>query len=84
LTGANILLFRNVLPQSTFSNSIQAAIQVGCVVDNQQGTPPPRDEIVVGGECAHTVMKEYYPIAVYCNKQVSSMEVGKGASQQLN
>ncbi len=76
--SANILIFRNMLPQSTFSQSVQAAIQAGCVVDNQQGTPTSRDAIVAGGECAHAVMKEYYPKAVYCNKQVFINEGWQG------
>jgi hypothetical protein len=77
-TSANILLIRNMLPQSTFGNSVQAAIQQGCVVDNEKNTPIPRDQIVAGGDCAHRVMKEYYPRAVYCTKQVFINEGWKG------
>jgi len=40
------------------------------VVDNQSGVPPSRDEIVKQGKCAQGVMGEYYPQAVYCDKQV--------------
>lgn len=69
-TTPNILIFRNMLPDASFSHSVQTAIQAGCVVDNQQGAPPSREEIVKEGECAHRVMDEYYPQAVYCNKQV--------------
>jgi hypothetical protein len=67
----NILILRNMLPASTFSESVQDAIshQPSCVVDNTS-TPVPRDKIIDGGECAQSVMKDYYPAAVYCNKQL--------------
>jgi hypothetical protein len=67
-TDTKILLVRNMLPDPNFQNSVQAAINAGCVVDNQSGAQPSRDEIVKQGECAHDVMKEYYPKAVYCDK----------------
>ena len=69
-TEIKILLLRNMLPDSNFDNSVQAAINAGCVVDNQSGAQPSRDEVVKQGECAHGVMGEYYPKAVYCNKQI--------------
>ena len=65
----NILILRNMLPKRTFDNSIQTAIAAGCVVDNQSGVTPPRDEVVAAGECAQQVMQEYYPRAVFCDKQ---------------
>ncbi|HSU30829.1 MAG TPA: hypothetical protein VLJ11_06310 [Bryobacteraceae bacterium] len=69
-TDTKILLVRNMLPDPNFQNSVQAAISAGCVVDNQPGVPPSRDEVVQQGQCAHDVMKDYYPKAVYCDKQV--------------
>jgi hypothetical protein len=75
---ANILIFRNMLPAASFQNSIQAAIQAGCVVENQQGSPPARDEVVKEGECAQQVMQQYYPKAVYCNKPVFIAEGWQG------
>jgi hypothetical protein len=75
---ANVLIFRNMLPAASFQNSVQAAIQAGCVVNNQQGSPPARDEIVKEGACAQQVMQQYYPKAVYCNKQVFINEGWEG------
>lgn len=66
----NILIFRNMLPKETFRRSIQAAIAAGCVVDNQSGVTPPRQDVLEAGACAHLVMRGYYPEAVYCDKQV--------------
>jgi hypothetical protein len=59
-----------MLPKSNFQHSVQAAEEVGCVVDNQQGEVSPRDEIVKEGSCAHGIMGHYHPTAVYCDKQV--------------
>ncbi len=83
-TSPNILLLRNMLPEPAFTHSIQAAIQAGCVVDNEQGTSPTRDEVVKAGECAHRVMKAYYPRAVYCTKQVFINEGWKGCFAASN
>lgn len=66
----NILIFRNMLPKENFDKSIQAAIAAGCVVDNQSGVTPPRDDVVAAGECAQNVMKAFYPQAVYCDRNV--------------
>ena len=76
--GTDILIFRNMLPKPTFQHSVQEAINAGCVVDNQSGVAPPRDEVVAAGECAHSVMKKYYPQAVYCQKQVFINEGWQG------
>ena len=78
-TTPNILILRNMLPQPTFGNSVQAAIDPpnNCAVNNQSsGTP--RDQIVTGGECAQGVMQHYYPVAVYCSKQVFVNEGWQG------
>ena len=66
----NILIFRNMLPKMPeFERSVQAAITAGCVVDNQPGVTPPRDEVIAAGECAHDVMRAYYPRAVFCGEK---------------
>ena len=70
LNSPNILLMRNMLPNPNFPHSVQAAIAASCVVDNQSGAPPSRDEVVKQGKCAQSVMSDYYPEAVYCHKQV--------------
>jgi hypothetical protein len=68
---SNILIFRNMEPTTAqFDRSVQAAIAAGCVVDNQFGTPPPRDQVVAAGACAERVMKAFYPKAVFCDESV--------------
>jgi hypothetical protein len=34
------------------------------------GVTPPRDEVLKQADCAHQVMGDYYPQAVYCEKQL--------------
>ena len=71
LAQGNILIFRNMLPTTPqFDRSVQAAIAAGCVVDNQPGMPPPRDQVLTQGACAERVMKAFYPKAVYCDESV--------------
>ncbi|MBV9502276.1 MAG: hypothetical protein JO138_23155 [Acidobacteriaceae bacterium] len=64
----NVLILRNMLPDSTFTHSVQAALDKGCVINN--GSSPSREEEVRAAACAHKVMQGYYPRAVYCGKQV--------------
>ena len=80
LHNPNILLLRHMLPDPNFPHSVQAAIDAGCVVDNQSGVSPSRDEIVKQGKCAQGVMGEYYPQAVYCDKQVFISQGWQGCS----
>ncbi len=69
---SNILIFRNMVPTTSplFVNSVQAAIKLGCAVNNVPNMPPSRSQIVVGGLCAEGVMREYYPKAVFCDVSV--------------
>jgi hypothetical protein len=70
-TVSNILIFRNMLPSTPqFEKSVQAAIAAGCVVNNQLGVPPPRNQVLTQGACAEAVMKEFYPQAVFCDESV--------------
>jgi hypothetical protein len=66
----NILLFRNMLPAPSFHQSVQAAEAAGCTFDNESGVPVPYEDIVDAGQCAQGVMGAYYPVAVYCDKQL--------------
>jgi hypothetical protein len=75
-TTPNILILRNMLPDSTFTHSVQAAIQAGCVVPN--GSSVTREEAERAAKCAHRVMRAYYPRAVYCEKQVLINEGWRG------
>jgi hypothetical protein len=64
-----ILLMRNMLPASSFRESVQAAESVGCTFDNS--TPPVcYSDIASQGTCAAAVMKAYYPLAAYCDIEV--------------
>lgn len=67
---SNILIFRNMLPASSFDKSVQAAIHAQCAVDNVPNMPPSRSEVVQGGACAEGVMQEFYPRAVFCDESV--------------
>jgi hypothetical protein len=64
----NILIIRNMLPGSGFSNSVQASIPQ-CTVNNQPNVTPKREDVEAGGQCAHGVMGDYYPEAAYCYQQ---------------
>lgn len=63
-----ILIFRNMLPYGSFNQTVQEAIQTGCTVDNEPGVSPPRAKVEAAGACAHSVMQDYYPEALYCKK----------------
>jgi hypothetical protein len=68
---ANILIFRNMLPADDFTPTVQgAALQPGCLVDNEQHQTVPRSDVERGGACAANYMGDYYPRAVYCDKRV--------------
>lgn len=69
-TKPNILILRNMLPKATFEKSVQAAIAANCVVDNQSGVTPARQDVIDAGNCARGVMRAFYPRAVYCDKDV--------------
>ena len=64
----NILMFRNMLPASSFQNSVQSAIAAGCAFDNEPGVVVSRQDIVDSGECSQQVMGSYYPAAVRCDE----------------
>jgi hypothetical protein len=76
-TTPNILILRNILPDSGFTHSVQAAIQAGCVINNGKKSPP-REQALQAAACAYRVMWEYYPRAVYCDKQVLINEGWRG------
>jgi hypothetical protein len=68
---SNILIFRNMLPNTAqFGQSVQAAIAAGCVVNNQPHTPPSRDQVLRAGACAERVMNAFYPKTVFCDESV--------------
>jgi hypothetical protein len=64
------IFLRNTLPSSDFSESVQEAIAKGCGVDFNFPTPPTQDGITKSGECTQKLMGDYYPMAVWCDKDV--------------
>jgi hypothetical protein len=64
---ANVLLLRNMMPASSFSQSIQAALAANCAFNNDQPSIS-YDIIQKAGQCAQDVMGTYYPVAAYCEK----------------
>jgi hypothetical protein len=59
-----------LLPAPSFHKSVQAAEAAGCTFDNESGVPVPYEDVVDAGQCAQDVMGAYYPVAVYCDKQL--------------
>ncbi len=59
-----------MLPAPSFRQSVQAAEAAGCMFDNEPGVPVPYEDIVEAGQCAQGVMGAYYPVALYCDKQL--------------
>jgi hypothetical protein len=71
----NILAFRNMLPDPAFPYSVQAVIakaatDPNCLVPNERGMKPTPDQIQDGADCAKNVLQEYYPEAVYCDRDL--------------
>jgi hypothetical protein len=66
---SNDLLFRNMLPNSQFKQSVQYAESKGCTAPNNTDNPPTRQQVVDAGDCAQHVMGAFYPRAVFCTKQ---------------
>ena len=72
----NVLILRNMLPDPDFTQSVQAAINDKCVINN--GSSPTRKDEEKAAACARKAMGDYYPRAVYCNKQVLINEGWQG------
>ena len=64
-----LIFMRNLLASADFEQSVQSAIDKGCGFDLTFPTPPTQDTIKNSGECAQGVMGDYYPEAVWCNRQ---------------
>jgi len=64
------IFLRNTLPSSDFGQSVQQAIAKGCGVEFNFPTPPTQDGITESGQCTLNVMGDYYPVAVWCDKDV--------------
>ncbi|MFZ2170056.1 MAG: hypothetical protein WAW61_10515 [Methylococcaceae bacterium] len=65
-----LIFMRNLLASDDFKQSVQKAIVPGgCGFDLTFPTPPTQDQIKDSGQCAQAVMGEYYPEAVWCDRQ---------------
>ena len=64
------LIIKGTFPESRFF-SFATYVAQGSVVDSINDVAvDPKDEVVAAGECAHQVMRGYYPRAVFCDKQL--------------
>jgi hypothetical protein len=64
-----ILFFRNMLPAPNFRFAIQNAIEKGkCTFDIVLPNIPKSDDLEPAGRCARQYMRDYYPVAVWCDK----------------
>lgn len=66
-----IFFFRNMLPSENFTFAIQNVINSpdpNCTFEFEFPKIPPRDKVDAAGQCAQTIMKDYYPVAVWCDK----------------
>jgi hypothetical protein len=64
-----LIFMRNLLASAEFTQSVQKAITQGCGFDLTFPTPPTQDAIETSGRCAQNVMGDYYPEAVWCDRQ---------------
>lgn len=64
-----LIFLRNLLASADFSQSVQSAIDQGCGFNLTFPTPPTQDTIETSGRCAQAVMGDYYPEAVWCDRQ---------------
>jgi len=65
-----LVFFRNMLPSPNFHYAIQNAIAppYSCTFDFDFPTLPERGVVDTKGQCAQQVMKDYYPVAAWCDK----------------
>jgi hypothetical protein len=62
-----LVFFRNMLGEH-FPFSIQAAHKAGCTFEFNLPHIPVRADVAKSGKCAQQVMKDYYPVAVWCDE----------------
>jgi hypothetical protein len=64
------IFLRYLLASPDFPHSIQRAVAQGCGADFKFPSPPSHEGIAEAGECTQEVMGEYYPVAVWCDRDV--------------
>ena len=65
-----LIFIRNLLPAADFRQSVQNALAQDCGLNFTFPIPPTQDEIAQSGQCAQVVMGDYYPDAVWCDRQM--------------
>ena len=65
-----VVFMRNLLAADDFTQSVQSAITQGCGFDMQFPVPPTQQTIEASGRCSKAVMGDYYPEAVWCDRQL--------------
>ena len=65
-----IVFARNMLPSPNFPFAIQNTIGPphNCTFEFNLPNIPARDKIDTAGQCAQQVMRDYYPVAAWCDK----------------
>ncbi|MGH7786306.1 MAG: hypothetical protein ACRERC_05530 [Candidatus Binatia bacterium] len=74
----NILILRNMLPASGFTQTVQGAEAAGCTIDNQSGTTVPYTTQRTASQCAAREMGDYYPQVAYCDQDLFVREGWQG------
>ena len=74
----NILILRNMLPASGFTETVQGAEAAGCTIDNQQGVTLSNATLRRASDCAAGVMGDYYPRIAYCDQDLFIREGWQG------
>lgn len=70
-----VFLLRNMLPSPNFHFAVQNTLTIPkCTFEFSLPNIPPRDQVDAAGQCAQTVMKDYYPVAVWCD--ISTFQSG--------
>ncbi len=64
-----LVFFRTMLPEPNFPFAIQNVITTPmCTFEFKFPNIPPRDKVDTAGQCAQSVMQDYYPVALWCDK----------------
>jgi hypothetical protein len=64
-----LIFLRNTLPSSNFSQTVQNALAKGCGFDFTFTKRPTQEQISQSGQCIQKGMGDYYPKAVWCDRQ---------------
>jgi hypothetical protein len=64
-----LMFIRNLLPSTDFNQSVQNALSQDCGLNFTFPIPPTQEAITQSGQCAQGVMGDYYPEAVWCDRQ---------------